>query len=125
MARPTANDPLIPLPVRLPTTVVERLRAQATVANRSVSDVLRAHLTLAEAKPLGKPRPVRREQKLVTNSADPALLSALARIGNNVNQIARRAGNFPGAGKMQCAQVLSKLRTIEQELTRLGEHNAP
>ena len=126
MARPNATDPLIPLPVRLPTSTVERLRAEATAAGVSLSDVLRSHLTLAEAKPLGKPRPRRREPTKLgaVSGADPVLLRALSGIGNNMNQIARRAGNFPGASTMQCVEVLVILRAIESELTQIAERHA-
>lgn len=128
MPRPPADDPLIPLPVRLPTTTVEQLRREARAAGCSVSDVLRSYLTLADAKPLGKPRPRKREpQKLgAVSGADPALLRELAGIGNNINKLARSvsAGLLVGT-PIESVRLLTVLRGIEQELMRIGEHDVP
>jgi hypothetical protein len=126
MARPNADDPLIPLPVRLPRSAVERLREQATAAGCSLSDVLRSHLTLADAKPLGKPRPRRREpKKLGTVSADPVLLRELASIGNNINQLARNVNSgLLGGTPIDCVLVLASLRAIEQQIMLIGERHA-
>lgn len=127
MARPNVDDPLIPLPVRLPTSLVERLRDQAAAAGCSVSDALRSHLTLAEAKPLGKPRPRRREPKKLgaVSGADPVLLRELASIGNNMNQLARtvNAGLLAGS-PIECVQILASLRSIEQQIMLIGERHA-
>ena len=123
MARPNAEDPLIPLPVRLPRSTVERLRGEATAAGCSVSDVLRTHLTLAAAKPLGKVRPRRREPTKLgaVSGADPALLRGLSGIGNNVNQLARsvNAKKLDGT-PMQCVELLVTLAAIERELMTIG-----
>lgn len=127
MPRPTAGDPLIPLPVRLPTSTVERLREQATAAGCSLSDVLRSHLTLAEAKPLGKPRPRRREPKKLgaVSGADPVLLRELASFGNNMNQLARSVNSgLLGGTPIECIQILSSLRAIEQEIMAISERHA-
>jgi hypothetical protein len=126
MARPNAEDPLIPLPVRLPTSTVKRLRAQATAAGCSLSDVLRSHLTLAEAKPLGKARPVKQQKytgKL--NKADPELMRALAGIGNNLNQLAHGVNHSNLLGEpIARVHILSILRNIEQKLEALAAQNA-
>lgn len=127
MARPPADDPLIPLPVRLPTSTVERLRDQATAAGCSLSDVLRSHLTLADAKPLGKPRPRRREPKKLgaVSGADPVLLRELASVGNNMNQLARSVNSgLLGGTPIECVQILASLRAIEQEIMLIGERHA-
>ena len=108
-------DPLIPLPVRLPTSTVLRLRAQADAKGCSVSDVLRAHLTLADAKPLGNKRPEKRPEILgAVGRADPALLRAIASIGNNINQISRSINSrlpFDPA-----FESLATLQSIDQQL---------
>ena len=124
MARPNAEDPLIPCPVRLPTSLVQRLRAQAEIAGCSMSDVLRAHLTLADAKPLGNPRPRRRQHKKlgIVSGADPALLRNLSSIGNNMNQLARAVNvGLLGGTPIECVQILATLRAIEQEITSIAE----
>ena len=126
MARPNAEDPLIPCPVRLPTSLVQRLRAQAETSGCSMSDVLRAHLTLADAKPLGNPRPRRRQHKKlgIVSGADPALLRNLSSIGNNLNQLARSVNTgILGGTPIECVQILSILRAIEQEITSIAERH--
>jgi hypothetical protein len=126
MARPPAEDPLIPLPVRLPTSLVLSLKAQATDKGTSVSDVLRSHLTLEDAKPLGKPRPRRRDKKLgAVSGADPVLLREIAGIGNNMNQLARsvNAGLLSGT-TIQLVHILSILKSIEQEIQSIGKRHA-
>jgi len=121
MARPNTEDPLIPLPVRLPASTVARMREQAAAGGCSLSDVLRSHLTLAEAKPLGKPRPRRREPKLgAISGADPVLLRSLAGIGNNLNQIARavNAGAVSGT-PIESVQILAVLMAMERRILAL------
>ena len=128
MARPFVEDPLIPLSVRLPTSTIERLYEEATAKGCSVSDVLRSHLSLADAKPLGKPRPRRREpMKLgAVSGADPVLLRELASIGNNMNQLARGVNGALLGGTLsgtpsECFQILVSLRAIEQEIMLLAK----
>lgn len=126
MARPTVPDPLIPLPVRLPTSLVERLRAQAEAAGVTVSDVLRSHLDIAEAKPLAKPRPQFRSKKLgEVSGADPALMRQIAGIGNNLNQLARtvNAGLLGGAG-VDAVEILMRMEAIERHLNAISRHHA-
>lgn len=127
MPRPPADDPLIPLPVRLPESTVERLRAQALAAGCTVSDVLRSHLTLAEAKPLAKPRPRRRENKKLgaVSGADPELLREIASVGNNMNQLARSVNHGLLVGtQMECIEILAILRSIEQEMMLVCRRHA-
>jgi hypothetical protein len=126
MAR-SVDDPLVPLPVRLPKSTVDRLKAQALERDCSVSDVLRAHLTLDAAKPLGKPRPRRREPKELgpVSAADPLLLRQLASLGNNMNQLARAVNAGALAGKpADAVQILIVLRAIEQQLSTIAERHA-
>lgn len=126
MARPTTDDPLLPLSARLPGDIVERLRREAKEQGVTLSDVLRSYLSLAEAKPLGKPVPRRRPKKLgVVSGVDPALLRQLASIGNNLNQLARATNADLLAGTpVESTQILVNLLAIEQEITRIGGHFA-
>lgn len=121
MPRPNAKDPLIPLPVRLPASTVERLRAQAEYQGCSVSDVLRAHLTLEGAKPLGKPKPRKRAPKKLgsVSEIDPTLAREIASIGNNINQIARviNQGLLNGS-TMDSIKLLVVLQAIDQRITK-------
>ena len=77
-----ADDPLVLLPLRVPASLRAVLVAQATEAGSTLSDALRSHLTLAAAKPLGKPVPRRRQpQRLAAVSgADPELIRQVADI---------------------------------------------
>jgi hypothetical protein len=127
MARPPSDDPLIPVPVRLPTSLVERLRERADSTGRSLSDVLRSHLTLAEARPLGLPRPRRREPKRLgaVSGADPLLLRELAGLGNNMNQLARSVNTcLIGGAPIERVQILSVLLSIERQLSVIAERHA-
>jgi len=124
MARPTAKDPLIPVPVRLPSTLAAHLRALADAGGCTLSDVLRAHLSLEAAKPLGKPRPRRREPRRLgaVSGTDPALMRDLAAIGNNLNQIARVANSAALAGTpIDCIRILASLKAIEQRISGIGD----
>lgn len=127
MPYPSAKDPFIPLPLRLPTSLVEQFRAQADKQKCSVSDVVRAHLKHEQVKPLGKPRPRQREpQKLgAVSGADPALMRQLASIGNNLNQLARTVNSgLIGGTPIECVQALATLKAIEQEIVRIGVAHA-
>lgn len=122
MSRPRSDDPLIPVPLRLPTSVVERLRERAEATGVSVSDVLRTHISSEAVKPLGKPRPRRRPPKSLgrVSSADPTLLRSLAKIGANMNQIARAVNANAVAGKpINVVQCLIVLRGMEIQLAAL------
>ena len=126
MARPNADNPLLPFPVRLPADLVERLRSEASAAGVTNSDVFRRYLDLADAKPLAKPRPRRAQKHLGhVNHADPELMRALAGIGNNLNQLAHgvNASNLAGE-PIQRLHVLAVLRSIEQKLEAIGAKNA-
>ena len=126
MARPTSENPLLPFPVRLPSDLVERLRSEATAAGVTNSDIFRRYLSLADAKPLAKTRPVRQQKytgKL--NKADPELMRALAGIGNNLNQLAHGVNHSNLLGEpIARVHILSILRKIEQQLEALAAQNA-
>ena len=119
----SSSDPLIPLPVRFPTSTVERLRARADASGVTLSDMLRSHLTLDAAKPLGKPVPRRRVSKLASVSGlDPVLLRQLASIGSNVNQLAHQVNAGALAGTtMDALALLTELQQIERHLRAIAE----
>ena len=101
MSRPTADDPLVPVPVRLPASLKARLKAEAAADGRtSISDVLRSYISLEAVKPLGTSAPRRRIPKLLSSVSghDPALLREIASLGGNLNQIARRINGQALAG---------------------------
>ncbi len=123
MPKPPATDPLIPVPLRLPTSTVLMLRDQAEKANCGVSDVLRTYMTLEAAKPLGKPKPRQRQPKELAkpSGSDPLLLRQLSVIGNNVNQIARAMNTACITGeRLQIVDVLTVLVLIEKQLDRIA-----
>lgn len=126
MARPNADNPLVPFPVRLPADLAERLRAEAKAHGCTNSDVFRRYLALDDAKPLNQPRPVRAQKYTGrVNHADPALMRQLAQIGNNLNQIAHRINASNLAGEpLSMVQILAALSSIEREIEALGAANA-
>ena len=130
MTQRQSTEPLVLVNVRLPQTVVVALRAHAE-ANSSMghhatlSDALRAHITMEAVKPLGKPRPRRREPSLssAASSFDPALMRQLAAIGSNLNQLARATNRGAVDGNLvQSVELLCALLVIERELGALVLH---
>lgn len=126
MPRPNASDPLTPFPVRLPVSLVTRLRAEALNSGVTNSDVIRRYLSLTEAKPLGQPRQVQRQKYTgPVNHADPKLMQALAGIGNNMNQIAQGINRSNLQSEpLAKIHILAVLRSIEQKLEAIGAANA-
>lgn len=121
-----SDDPLIPLPVRFPTSLVARMREQSTKSGTTMSDMLRSYLSLTEAKPLGKPVPRRRPVKLApaSTSVDPALLRQLASIGSNLNQIAHQANATALTyQQLDLVQLLAGLNHIEAHLRAIADHH--
>lgn len=121
MPREKAADPLIPLPCRLPASLVARFSERAREQGVTMSDVLRAHLTAEEAKPLNKQVPRKRTRLAKVSGADPALLRQLVGMASNLNQIARSA-NIANktAQPLDMIALLATLKSIEQGLEKLG-----
>jgi len=121
-ARPAA-DRLMPLQLRVPESLLTQLKAEAAQRDVTLSDLVRSHIALEAVKPLGNPKPRRRQPvRLGTVSrADPALLRALASIGSNVNQLARRAYTEDA---MTSVSLLVELRAIADSLREIGGSNA-
>ena len=123
MARPTADNPLLPITVRLPQSLCDQLRADAVAKQVSLSDIVRTHIEANEVKPLGNPRPQRRPKKLKpVSGADPELLRHLAAIGNNVNQIAVVVNR--GNADFTKAELLLVMDCIERHLAAIGANHA-
>lgn len=118
----TKSDPLIPLPVRLPASLVAQIRQRAQATGESLSDVLRAHLTLDAAKPTGLPTPRRRSIKRLSavSGTDPVLMRQLVGIGTNLNQLARacNASNL-ASEPLDMIQILAALRSIEEQIEQI------
>lgn len=92
VGRPRSVDPMISLSVKLPRSLVERIRADAAAAGTTVSATMRAHLTADAQQLIATPPPRRRQIKKPgeVSGVDPALLHQLAAISSNVVQIARK-----------------------------------
>lgn len=123
MGRPTTENPLLPVTVRLPKSMCEQLRAEAETKSASLSDIVRSHIEAQEVKPLGNPRPQKRLKRLPPPSgADPQLLRQLAAIGNNLNQIAMVVNR--GDAGFTKTELLLALCHVEQALSSLGRKHA-
>lgn len=122
MPRYPATDPLVLLPCRLPASLVARFAKRAKEQGVTLSDVLRAHLTADEAKPLGKAVPRKRAGLAKVSGADPRLLRQLVGMGNNLNQIAKAANvASKTAQPMPIIELLITLKSIEKSLEKLSE----
>ena len=112
-------DPLVPMHVRVPASLRNALAALAAAANITLSDALRAHLSLDAAKPLGNPVPRRRPPAQLgrVSRVDPEFLRQIAAIGSNLNQIARAANAAAAqAAPLQVMELLTLLRAIETKV---------
>ncbi|WP_431273275.1 MobC family plasmid mobilization relaxosome protein [Variovorax ureilyticus] len=123
MSRSTSTDPLVPFAVRIPSSLNSAIRDKAERSGATLADVLRAHLTLEQAKPLAVPKPRRRQpQELGKVSNDPPeLLRQMSRIGLNLSEIARTASAARKAGQQfDDIKILAVLSSIDLEIKRLG-----
>lgn len=110
---------MTPLSVKLPRSLIERIRTEAAAAETTVSAVMRAHLTADAQQLVAKPPPRRRQMKKPgeVSGADPALLRQLAAIGSNVNQIARQLNSrWHVYQPFDVIEALTLLRAIEQHM---------
>lgn len=116
------EDPLVNVTLKVSQSLRADLQARANAAKVTLSDILRSHLTLAAAKPLGKAVPRRRPPKLArVSGADPELSRHLAAIGSNLNQIARVVHSQSLAAKpLQALELLTLLRSIERQIGALA-----
>lgn len=86
-------------------------QALAQAHKQTVSDLIRSRI--GECQPVG--RSPKRRQRLARQT-DPALLRELARIGNNLNQVARWANTYKSASESVavCTHLLAIERTLRQ-----------
>ena len=118
------KDPLVPLPLRVPASLRAMLEAEAAQSDCTVSDALRTHLTLSQAKPLGERVPRRRLPQRLSgvSGVDSGLLRQLAAIGSNLNQLARVANGRSLAGQpMEALEIIILLRSMEEQIGALAE----
>lgn len=84
-------------------------QAQAEAEDRTLSDLIRKRM--GSARPTGiEPK----RQRRMGRKADPALLAALGRVGNNLNQVAKWANTYKTDAEAR--QVLAALVSIERIL---------
>ncbi len=109
----------VTLGARLPASVAAAWRAQAAASGLSVSDWLRRAVDPRRAPLTGLRTPGRR---LARRQADPALVEAVGRLGNNVNQVARICNRGALAGRpADAVEVLRVLSLIERHLRELTQ----
>jgi Fe-S cluster assembly ATPase SufC len=97
--------------MRCTTEEKKHLKHRATFDKVSVSELLRGALGQIKA-------PRRR----ATPQVDPQLVTALSRIGTNLNQIARAVNSAQAAGEMRQLdglQLLAELIAIERQMSAL------
>lgn len=99
--------------VRLKVAARERAawKHAADAAGVTLSDLIRERM----ATPLVGRAP--RVRRLAAPSADPCLLIGVAKLGNNLNQLARWVNTHKGAA--DAAAVLVTLSAIERDLAQL------
>lgn len=102
------------LTIRLGSDELERLRALANLAGISMAEYTRGQLLREGKAAAGVPKTRRRRS--MSTVADPSLLAHLARIGNNLNQIARRVNSLE-TGKGVQVEILYQLVSIERDLS--------
>jgi len=116
MARPRKDDPLQAIHVRLPESVVSALTAEADRQGVTLSDVIRTRFKSARVRPLGR-RPKRPAHDYTP--ADPALVRQTAKIGNNLNQLARWANTHKA--EADALDVLAALADIQADIKKIME----
>jgi len=114
MADPRQENRSFPIPTRFSGTERDQLTRAAEAAGVSRSDFIRA-ATLSQPLPPARPR--RASRPTVEDGDKLALaLSAVGRIGNNVNQLAHiaNAGRWPELAELQ--QAVSDIRWMRNTL---------
>lgn len=60
-----------------------------------------------------------KKDRSTTRSADPSLIAAVNRVGNNLNQIARRINSVDSS--VSAAEILASLQVIEEQMGAIIE----
>jgi hypothetical protein len=108
---------------RLPSEVLTDWKQKAEAFGyRNLSDFLRS--AVDGRRVTGVITPDRRKRKppklAATNGCDPQLIAQLARLGNNLNQVARALNECRKSGSVvELAEVLAILTSIEQQAAQL------
>lgn len=125
--RPAAPDGAATarITVRLPEPMAAEWRLAAGAAGATVSDWVRARVGAAgqvEALVVGRRPPRQREGlgRAVAPAVDPAVVMQLARIGNNLNQIARSLNAQPGPLTIPGLVVLQTVARDLDVVLRVG-----
>lgn len=98
----------------------EAWQAQADDIGLTLSDLIR--LRMGDARPVHRD-PAGRRGRRSPPRADPALLTALGRIGSNLNQVARWANTYKD--RAEAVQVLAALVGIEQQILQVLSSHRP
>lgn len=113
MAQSSKKEPRnLWLHVKVSATEREHLKMLALSRNQTVSDLVRESLGVER---LSNVAPRRRQRR--TSKADPVLIAALGRLGNNLNQIARWVNVHKGGASS--VEVLAALVAINRDLKSL------
>ena len=105
---------------RLPPEVADSWRSGAKDSGLSLSDWLRCKIEGGVVTGLPTPAPTVKKKKIHDNGCDPKLMQQLAKIGNNVNQIARALNECRRANNVvHVVQVLSVLKSLSEKLGEL------
>ena len=105
--------------LRLPAMVAEAWKAAAKAEKRSLSDWVRAQVRVGELEPVvtKKPTPAKVPKRRREAQASPELVREVAKIGNNLNQVARKLN----IGSALDGEAVLALWAIEQRLGELLE----
>lgn len=117
MGRNNADDPLVPISLRLPRSIVLAINEKARNMERTKSDIIRSMIENDTVKPLGKPRPRKRQVSVSSIKADPELVRGISLLGNNLNQLARWCNTYKK--EVEATEVLFLLLSIETEMKKL------
>lgn len=109
------DDKLKLFPLRLPEKYIEELKAKSAEMEITVADLIRSRIVDESVKPLVQP--LRRKRPRLSSKyimTDPALLREFARIGNNMNQVARWVNT--NKSRAESLEVLYFLAAIEHRM---------
>jgi hypothetical protein len=116
---------------RLPSAIASSWKSAAKAQDQTLSDWLRSQVRLGEIKhdPTNIKPPRKREVIKKFIKIDPVFVRELARIGSNLNQIARQINHVAAASQtIDMVSVLVALQAIQTELhnalhSRRGSHD--
>lgn len=118
MSRKTSHLTIV-VSARLPAALAAEWRAAAAQSGLLMSDWLRQAVDRGAVRIVDyrQPRPRRR-----FSTADPALLLAVARIGNSVNQIAKiMHGHSLSAQRIDALRCLQVLIEVQRDLASVAQ----